>query len=166
MKLMLKAMFVVVILASLCKLSHAGGSQATFYSGQPPLYNTEIIGSSVTTLGTANLTVALAPGTVSGSSCRNCFTKFFVQIPTTSIVTILDSGTTVQTIDGQGLAASGVNPYLLNYDNQSPMCLGFGNTTTINCVTTSGVTTNHQVINYEGFVSCGNAGGSTLNAGK
>lgn len=144
------------LLIGFASVGQAGTPQDSFYSGQAPFSNTSIVGSTGTANATSALSVTLAPGSVNGASCRNCFTKFFVQIPTTTIINIVDgtsSGTTVYAVDGLGLGASGVNSVQLTEDHLGPLCTTAGNSTVIN-VSSAG-TLVHQMVNYEGYTACG-----------
>lgn len=143
-------------------VAYAGTPQESYFSGAAPLSNTTIVGSTATTAGTASLTVSLAPGIVNGNACRNCFTDFTIQIPTTSIVNVLDGATTSFVLYGAGLGTTGTNTRSITRDHIGPMCFTAGNTTTINLVgSAGGAAANPQVVNYEGYTNCG----GTNNAG-
>lgn len=139
-------------------MSRAGTPVDTYFSGQFPFSNTTVVGSTQTTVGTANLRISIAPTTGSqGSACRTCFTKFFVQIPTTTILNVLDAATTSYVIDGAGIGTTGTNTVQVNEDHLGPLCLTAGNTVTLNSVATSGNAINHQSFSWEGYTQCGGA---------
>ena len=158
MKSMLKIVAALGLIAGIAAISHAGTPQEAFYSGQAPLSNTTIIGSTYSATSAVNISTTPAAVTCSGGSAtfsgRNCFTKFFIQIPTTTVVSILDGGTTVQTILGSAIGTTGTNSLTLTEDHLGPMCHTAGNATTFNMVNTSGVAL-PQVFNFEGYTSCG-----------
>lgn len=162
----MKKLFVLsALLLSVAAIIHAGTPRENLYLGQAPLSHTTIIGStaSVVSNTTVAATVGVTSSTISGpaQSCRNCFTKFVVQIPTYTVVSILDGNTTSYTLFGLGLGASGVNTLSLPEDHLGPLCFTAGNTTTFRMVNTAGSTTQPESFNYEGFTDCG----GTYNAG-
>lgn len=153
------------LLFGLAGLSYAGTPQETYFSGQGPLSGTSIYAStaSVTSVGTYTLTVA-TPTAINGAPGRNCFTRFFVQIPTTTVVGIANNTTTLWTINGLGLGSSGVNTLQIIEDHLAPFCTTAGNSTVFTLTNTLGSSLNPSIINVEGYVTYG--GGSTNNAGS
>lgn len=143
-------------------VSYAGVPRETFFMGQPPLSHTTIQGSSTTASGTANLTLAVAPLTVNGNSCRTCLTKYIVQLASTTVFNVLDAGTTIQIIDGADLGATGPNTYSALEDHLGPLCIAAGDTLTMNTQNTATGGSLHTTINYEGYTWCG----GTNNAGN
>lgn len=161
---MKKLLGIMAMVLGLGAVAFAGTPQDQALPGQLPYSNTSIVGSTASTTSNANLSATVAPGSVfngATASCRNCFTNFIMQIPTTTVVNVLDGGTTVQYIYGAALASSGVNTLSENRDHLGPLCLTTGSSTTFNLVNTGGVSTNPQVFNYEGYTQCGqpNQGG-------
>lgn len=150
----MKKMFMALgLLVGLAGVSRAG--VALDQGAQPASYGTSIYGSTASVSSAVNLTATLAPGTVGGNACRNCFTKFIVQVPTTTVVTILDGATTSYTLYGVGLGTAGVNTITLPEDHLGPLCLTAGSSTMFNLINTGGASGNPQVINYEGYTNCG-----------
>jgi len=140
-------------------VAHAGTPQEVFYMSQPNLSNTTIIGSTASANAnqTFSATVA-APTCNAGSSTfsgRNCFTNFIIQIPTTTVLSILDGATTSYTIYGAGLGTSGVNTLQINRDHLGPICTTAGNSTTFNLVNGTSVVGSFSSFNYEGYTNCG-----------
>ena len=159
---MKKYLAVFGLLFGIAAVCRAGTPQETFYQGQSPLSGVSIIGSTATPTSIGNYTLTVAtPTAVNGVSCRNCFTKFVVQIPTTTVVAIADRDTTVWTIYGLGLGSSGVNTLSLPEDHLGPFCSTAGNKTLITLTNTAGNTVPAS-FNYEGYVECG----GTNNAGS
>lgn len=163
---MKKLLGMLGLVLGLGAVAFAGTPQEQPLPGQIPYSNTTISVSTFSTASNVNLSMTLAPGTLYNgvsASCRNCFTNWFVEIPTTTVVSFLDlsSGTTFYTIDGQGLASSGVNALSSPRDHLGPLCGSAGHSTQINLVNTTGVSTNHQLANVEGYTQCGqiNQGG-------
>lgn len=155
---MKKIVALVGLLLGLSSVSYAGTPMETYFSGQSGLSNTTVIGSTASTVGTANLVAAIAPVAGAGaasSTCRVCLTKFLVQIETMTVVSILDGATTGYTILGAGLGTTGTNTLALPEDHLGPYCASAGNTLTINSITTNGITANPQAISYEGYTNCG-----------
>lgn len=167
MKRLLSGLGMFGLLFALMGVAHAGTPQETYYSGQSSLSNATIYGStaSTTNLGTYTLTIATPTAINSGGSTfngRNCFTRFIVQIPTTTVVTIADNNTTVWTLYGLGLGASGVNTLSVNEDHLAPFCTAAGDRTVITLTTTNGAGGSiPNAFNYEGYTTYG----GTLNAG-
>lgn len=163
---MKKLLAVVGLFLGLGSFAHAGTPQETYFQGQAPLSGTTILAStaSVTSAGTFVLTVATPTainyggGTYNG---RNCFTKFVVQVPTTTVVTIADNLTTKWTLYGIGLGASGVNTKDLIEDHLGPWCTAAGDQTVFTLTNTGGISTVPQAINVEGYTTYG----GTNNAG-
>ena len=84
----------IALFIGLPVISHAGNPVQTYYSGQAPLGNTSIWGSTSTTNGSINISASILPVAGAGAastSCRVCLNKFIVQVPTTTVVTILGS---------------------------------------------------------------------------
>lgn len=163
MKKYLASLMVVMGMAA---VAYAGTPQETYYMGQPPLSGTTILASTASTSSNGNFTLTIATPTVlySGGGAyqgRNCFTKFVVQVPTTTVVTIADGDTTKWTIYGVGLGASGVNTKDFVEEHLGPWCTSVGNKTLFTLTNTSGVSTVPQAINVEGYTTYG----GTLNAG-
>lgn len=163
---MKKLLGIIALVFGVVSLSHAGTPVEHFYMGQPPLSNTTII-KSTNTSTQVNVTMSVAPGTVSNGgssiSCRNCFTRFFVQESTNVVLNILDGGTTDYAINGIALGASGVNTLNIVEDHLGPLCFTTGNTTTFNAVVTGAFTgtANPISVTAEGYTNCG----GTNNAG-
>lgn len=146
-------------------VSHAGTPAEAFYQGQAPLSGTTILGSTAATVSNVNLVVTVStPTSTIGSgttSCRNCFTRFFVQVATTAVVSLADGPTTKWTIYGTALGTTGTNSLSIPEDHLGPWCTSTGNATVISVVNTLGNGANPQVVNYEGYTQCG----GTANAG-
>ena len=120
--------------------------------------------ASPTSVGTYTLTVTTPAVINSGGGAytgRNCFTKFVVQIPTTTVVTIADNNTTVWTLYGLGLGASGVNTVSLPEDHLGPWCTAAGDRTVFTLTNTGGIANVPTSINVEGYTTYG----GTLNSG-
>jgi len=146
------------LLLGLSSMVYAGTPQENFYVGQAPLSNTSLWTSTASTNASSNLTLAVAPAAGAGataSQCRVCATKFIIQIPTTTVVSILDGGTTNYTIFGVGLGTSSVSTLVLPEDHLGPLCASTGNTMNINLVNTAGLSTTPQAFNFEGYTTCG-----------
>lgn len=162
---MKKVLGLLGLLFGFVTIGHAGTPVENYYMGQAGLSNTTINVSSASTAGAANLliTVANSSSTIGGgtTSCRTCFTRYVVQISSTTVFQVLDGGTTIYTIDG---ADSGVTPpstFILPEDHLGPMCLTVGNTAFLKATQTATGSANHTVINAEGYTYCG----GTANAG-
>lgn len=164
---MKKWLGLVGLLFGLSALSYAGTPMENYYLGQAPLSNTTIIGSTASVASNVNLTVTVSTPTstigFSGGSvsCRNCFTRFVVQVPTTTVVTFQDNNTTKWTLYGVGLGASGVNTLSLPEAHLEPWCTSSGNQSSFVLTNTGGASTNPQSFSYEGYTQCG----GTANAG-
>jgi hypothetical protein len=161
---MKKLLGIVGVLLGFGMVAFAATPQDQPLPGQIPYSNASIVGSTASTTSNANLTASVSPGTLfngTSASCRNCFTNFMVQIPTTTVLNVLDGGTTVYYVFGTALGTSGVNTFSTSRDRLGPLCLTAGTATTFNLVNTNGVSTNPQVLNYEGYTQCGqpNQGG-------
>jgi hypothetical protein len=157
---MKKVLAVFGLLLGMVALSHAGTPQDNYYSGQPPLSAATILASSATTVGTATLTLTVVTPTVVNSgggafNGRNCFTRFVVQIPTTTVVTIADNLTTVWTLYGSGIGTTGTNTLSLPEDHLGPFCTGAGHQTVFTLTPTNGLAANPQAINVEGYTEYG-----------
>lgn len=162
---MKKWLGVVGLLFGLAVVGHAGTPQETYFQGQPPLSNTTILASSASVTSAVNLTLVISSPTViqSGGGSfagRNCITRFVVQVPTTTVVTIADNNTTKWTIYGAALGASGINTLSLPEDHLSPFCIAPGDQMTITLTNTAGAVV-PQSVNVEGY----NTYGGTMNAG-
>lgn len=162
---MKKVLGFIGLLFGFVAISHAGTPVENYYMGQPALSGVSIVVSSASTAGAANLRIVVAnsSSTIGGgtTSCRNCFTKYIAQLSTTSILTVMDGGTTVQTIDGLALGSGGPATYTNSEDHLGPLCLAVGNTTTFLVSQTATGAANHHSINVEGYTNCG----GTANAG-
>lgn len=145
------------LMLCLSAVSHAGTPQENLYLGQAPLSNTSIWSSTASVTSAVNLTAAIAPAAGAGAAstaCRVCLTKFIVQIPTTTVVSVLDGATTNYTLYGLGLAASGVNTIVFPEDHLGPLCAAVGDTINVNLINTGGAAV-PQSFNYEGYTTCG-----------
>lgn len=166
MKRLLTGLGMLGLVLALTDVARAGTPQEAFYQGQAPLSNTTIQGStaSTTNLGTYTLTIATPTVINSGGSTyngRNCFTRFIVQIPTTTVVTIADNNTTVWTLYGLGLGASGVNTLSVPEDHLGPFCTAAGDRTVITLTTTNGAGGSiPNSFNYEGYTTYGGTNNS------
>lgn len=159
---MKKMLSVMALLLGMASLSHAGTPRETFFQNQFPMSNSSIVISTYTGSGAVqtSLSMSQAPGSVNGSSCRNCFTRFYVQMSTNVVLNVVDglsAGTTVYLINGVGLGASGVNSLNLAEDHLGPLCLTAGNTTVFNAVATVPFvgTASPVAVNVEGYTDCG-----------
>lgn len=147
-------------------LAYAGTPQETYFQSQAPLSGTTILTSTASPVSSGNFTLTIATPTVINSgggsyTGRNCFTKFVVQVPTTTVVTMKDNNTTVWTIYGIGMGTSGLNTLSLPEDHLGPWCTAAGDQTSFvltNATSTPGIP---QSINVEGYTTYG----GTLNAG-
>lgn len=153
------------MLLGLCVVSYAATPQETYFTGQEPLYNTTIIGSTSTIQGGTSATVTVpAPVAFSsgGSSTagRNCFTKILAQLDSGATMYILDGPTTDYYVIGQDLGAAPGNTISLNEETKGPLCFTAGNSTTFNLTTTK----NNNVVDFEGYTSYGV--GSSANKGN
>src|SRR5262245_39343257 len=103
---MKKLLAIVGLMFGWVGLSHAGIPVETYFMGQAPLSNASVIMSTFTCPGCSQTTISVstAPGTVNNGgasiSCRNCFTRFFVQMSTNVVLNILDGSTTNYAIQG------------------------------------------------------------------
>ena len=164
---MKKLLGIIGLVFGLSVFGHAGTPMETYFLGQAPLSGTTVIGSTASTVGTATLTVTLStPTSTIGQSgtvinCRNCFTKFVVQMSTVSAFTIKDNNTTAWTVYGAGIGTTGTNTLVLSEDHLGPFCGTAGNQTSLILTPTNGLPANGQSINYEGYTQCG----GTSNAG-
>lgn len=159
---MKKMIAVMGFLLGLATLSYAGTPQE---SGQVPfqtgnLSGATILASSATTVGTVTVTLTVSTPTVinSGGSSyngRNCFTRFVVQMATTTVLTIADNNTTVWTINGAGIGTTGTNTLSLPEDHLGPFCTAAGDRTVFTLTPTSGITANPTTINVEGYTTYG-----------
>lgn len=163
---MKKLLGILGLLFGFATIGFAGAPQEQPLPGQLPYSNSTVAVSTASTSSVPNLTVTVAPGTIfngASVSCRNCFTNFTVQIPTTTVLSVLDltTGTTFYSINGLGLGSSGVNTLSVPRDHLGPLCGVVGNSTQFNMVNTSGAPGLPQVLNVEGYTVCGtpNQGG-------
>jgi len=166
MKKLIAGLGVFFGLSVMAGISRAGIPVENYYMGQSPLSNTSIVISSASTNGTASLSMSVSPASQSSGggtySCRVCFTNFVVQIESTTVVTILDAGTTDYTIYGAGIGTNAVNTLSINRDHLGPVCFGAGDTAYIKAtVGTGDAAGNPQSIIAEGYTNCG----GTLNKG-
>lgn len=163
---MKKCLAIVGLMLGLAGISRAGTPQETYFLGQSNLSGVSILASTASVSSNGNFTLTVATPTVlySGGGTyqgRNCFTKFVVQVPTTTVVTIADGDTTKWTLYGVGFGASGVNTKDLIEDHLGPWCTSVGNKTLFTLTNTAGLSTNPAAINVEGYTTYG----GTLNAG-
>lgn len=145
---------------------HAGTPQENYYMGQAPLSGTTILASTASVSSAGNFTLTVATPTVlySGGGAyqgRNCFTKFVVQVPSTTVVTIADGDTTKWTLYGAGFGTTGTTTRELTEDHLGPFCTSTGNKTLFTLTNTGGLSTNPTALNVEGYTTYG----GTLNAG-
>lgn len=168
MKSMLRLMAMLGFVAGISALGHAGTPQE---NGQVPsqtasFSGTTILTSSATTSGTATVTLTVSTPTVINSgggtyNGRNCFTRFVVQMATTTVLTIADNATTVWTVNGAGLGTTGTNTIVLPEDHLGPFCTAAGDKTVFTLTPTAGNAVNPTTINVEGYTTYG----GTLNSG-
>ena len=161
---MKKYLAVLGLLFGLASLSHAGTPTDPVYPLQSPISNTSIYGSTWTTTG-STITIAATTFNSAGTSysCRNCFTKFVVQLSTNSIFTVYDGTTTtaatVEHIEGFALAGStsagGSYTLSLPEDHLGPLCTTAGNITYLTIGSAGALTGSNNTINYEGYTNCG-----------
>lgn len=162
---MKKVLAVFGLLFGMACISHAGTPQETYYQGQAALSGTTILASTFSTTSVPNLTLTISTPTVINSgggtyTGRNCFTRFIVQVPTTTVVTIADINTVKWTINGLGLGASGVNTLSIPEDHLGPWCTAAGDQTLITLTNTAGSVV-PQGVDVEGYTTYG----GTLNSG-
>lgn len=148
------------LLLGLSAVSYAGTPQENLYMGQAPLSGSTILASSATTVGTATLTLTVSTPTAINSgggtyNGRNCFTRFVVQMATTTVLTIADNNTTVWTINGAGLGTTGTNTLSLPEDHLGPFCTAAGDKTVFTLTPTGGNAGNPTTINVEGYTTFG-----------
>lgn len=148
-------------------VSYAGTPQETYFQNQAPLSGTTILASTASVSSNGNFVLTVATPTVINSgggtyTGRNCFTKFVVQVPTTTVITIADGNVTKWTIYGAGLGASGITTKDFAEDHLGPYCTAAGDQTTFTLTNTGGVAANPQSINVEGYTTYG----GTNNAGS
>jgi hypothetical protein len=163
---MKKCLVMLGLLLGLASVSHAGTPQENYYNGQAPLSGLTILASSATTVGTATLVLTVSTPTVVNSgggtfTGRNCFTKFVVQIATTSVLTIADNLTTKWTIYGTAIGTTGTNTLVLPEDHLGPWCTAAGDQTVFTITPTAGNAGNPEAIDVEGFTTYG----GTINSG-
>lgn len=163
---MKRSLGVLLSMFGVVAMCHAGTPQENYYMGQANLSGVTILASTASVTSNGNFTLTVATPTVlySGGGTyqgRNCFTKFVVQVPTTTVVTIADGDTTKWTIYGVGLGASGVNTKDFSEDHLGPWCTSVGNKTLFTLTNTGGLSTTPAAINVEGYTTYG----GTLNAG-
>jgi len=163
---MKKCLAIVALMFGFAAIGRAGTPQENFYMGQANLSGTTILASTASTTSSGNFTLTIATPTVlySGGGAyqgRNCFTKFVVQVPTTTVVTIADGDTTKWTLYGVGFGASGVNTKDLIEDHLGPLCHSVRKKTFFTLTNAHGISTNPASINVEGYTTYG----GTLNAG-
>lgn len=158
---MKKALAVFGMLFGLASAGFAGTPQEVFFQGQNALSGATILTStaSTTSLGSSIFTLAIATPTAINSggtsySGRNCFTKFVVQIPTTTVITIADGAVTKWTIYGIGLGTTGVTTKDFVEDHLGPWCTATGNATTF-VLTNTGGNAVPAVLNVEGYTTYG-----------
>lgn len=156
---MKKWLGLIGLLLGLSAVSYAGTPQETLFLGQSPLSQTTIIGSTASVTSAVNLILNVSTPTAFNSGGgtyqgRNCFTRFMVQIPTTTVVTIVDNGVTKWTLYGLGLGASGVNTLSIPEAHLEPFCTAAGDATVINLTNTAGSAV-PQSFNYEGYTTYG-----------
>jgi hypothetical protein len=147
---------------------YAGTPQENYYMGQPPLSAITILASTATTttVGASVFTLTIATPTAINSgggtfTGRNCFTRFVVQIPTTTVLTIADNFTTKWTINGAGLGTTGTSTLVLPEDHLGPWCTAAGDQTLFTLTNIGGLAANPATLNVEGYTTYG----GTLNAG-
>ena len=133
---MKKYLAVLGLLFGFAAISYAGTPQENLYMGQAPLSGSSIIASSATVLGNNTITLVVSTPTAinSGGSTfngRNCFTRFVLQVATSTVVTIADNNTTVWTIYGSGLGTTGTNTLSLPEDHLGPFCTATGDRTVL-----------------------------------
>lgn len=162
----MKKLLVLIGVLFAAGLAHAGTPQETYFQGQPALSGNSIVTSTSSASGTANITLTVSSPAVVNSgggsyTGRNCFTRFIVQVSTTATVTLKDNNTTIWTLYGLGLGASGVNTISLPEDHLGPLCTAAGDQTSFTITNTGGISTNPESINVEGYTTYG----GTLNAG-
>lgn len=153
---MKRLLAVFSMLFGLAMVSYAGTPQETFFQNQFPFSNTTIWGSTASVTSAVSLTKTVAaPTCANGASGRNCFTNFIVQIPSTTVLTILDGATTNYTIYGSAMGTTGSATLQFNREHLGPLCSSVGNSTMFNLTGTGGVSTNAESFNYEGYTNCG-----------
>lgn len=157
---MKKYLLALGLLMGAISMSYAGTPQETFYVGQAPLSGASIFTSTASASSNGNFTLTVATPTAinSGGSTytgRNCFTRFVVQIPTTTVVTIADGDTTKWTIYGSALGTTGSNTLSLPEDHLGPLCTSANSKTLFTLTNTSGNPANPSVINVEGYTTYG-----------
>ena len=101
---------------------------------QGPYSNSNIYVSTIVASGVAantNSFPALSAKNTGGPSGRNCITKEILQLSVGTTFYLIDGalngGTTIQTILGSDLAASGSNTLVLSEDHLGPLCGTAGN---------------------------------------
>lgn len=162
---MKKLLGLFAVLLGFGSLAFAGTPQEAYFQGQAPLSSITILASTATptSIGTYTLIVATPTNINSGGGTytgRNCFTRFVVQVPTTTVVTMADNLTTKWTLYGVGIGASGVNTVQLTEDHLGPWCTATGDQTVFTLTNTNGSSVPAS-INVEGYTTYG----GTLNAG-
>lgn len=149
-------------------LAYAGTPQVTFFQGQGSLSNTTIIASTgtPTSNGTFSLTVTSPTVVNSGGGAfigRNCFTRFVVQAPTTTVVNMYDGSVLKWTLYGQGFGTAALNTLNINEDPMGPWCTTNGNQAFFTMAGTGSIGV-PESFNVEGYTTYG--AGSTLNQGS
>lgn len=157
---MKKVFALLGLMFGLSGLSHAGTPQETYWLGQPNLSGATILVStaSASSIGTFTLLVSTPTPINSGGSTytgRNCFTKFVIQVPTTTVVTMDDGVSVKWTLYGVGLGASGVNTITLADDHLGPWCTSAGNQSLFTLTNTGGSSSVPLAFNAEGYTTYG-----------
>lgn len=157
---MKKVLATFSLLLGFVSLSHAGTPQENYYQGQAPLSGATILAStsSASSVGTFTLTVSTPTSINSGGSTytgRNCFTRFVVQVPSTTVISMKDNSNTVWTLYGVGIGASGVNTLQIAEDHLGPWCTAAGDQSVFTLVNTGGSSTVPLSFNVEGYTTYG-----------
>lgn len=155
------------LLFGLSTVSHAGTPQE---NGQYPFQaasysaSTILASSASTTSAGASIALTVSTPTVFNSgglsqNGRNCFTRIFVQMSTSTVLTVADNLTTKWTIYGSGLGTTGVSTLSLPEDHLGPLCTSAGNQTVFTLTNTAGLPTNAEAVNVEGYTTYGGTNG-------
>lgn len=165
---MKKYLALIGLMLGIAGVTHAGTPQE---NGQLPFQTASFSGSTIltssaSTSGTATVTLVVSTPTVINSgggtyTGRNCFTKFVVQLATTTVMTVADNNTTVWTVFGSGIGTTGTNTISLPEDHLGPFCTAAGDRTVFTLTPTNGLAANPSSINVEGYTTYG----GTLNQG-
>lgn len=160
---MKKVFIMLSMLVGLGSLGYAGTPQEAggIFQGQGNLSGATILASSAATTSVpASLALTVSTPTVINSggttyTARNCFTRILVQMSTSTVLTIADNATTKWTIYGAGLGTTGTSTLSLPEDHLGPFCTAAGDQTVFTLTNTTGLSTNPESVNVEGYTTYG-----------